>query len=293
MATVTAETRTIDVPAATLTYDVRGPLPAADGRPPLVMIGQPMDASGFTTLASYFPDRTVVTYDPRGLGRSVRHDDSDMQTPEQQADDVHAIITELGPGPVDLFGSSGGAITALCLATRHPEDVRIVIAHEPPLQEILPDAEEVRAAWQRLLQTYQERGWGWGMAAFIDLTALRGPVPEGFGTEVTDPATFGLPTEDNGTRDDPLLSGAAAAISSYRPDVAALADAPARVVVAGGVESEGTLPWRAAAALAEQLGTALSEFPSDHGGFLGGEFGQTGKPEAFAARLKEVLADSI
>lgn len=292
MTTITAKSRTVDVPGATLTYDVRGPLPSADGSPPLLLIGQPMDASGFTTLASHFPDRTVVTYDPRGLGRSVRYDGSTVQTPERQADDLHALIAELGDGPVDLFGSSGGAVTGLCLAPRHPQDVRIVVAHEPPLQEILPDAEEIRAAWYRLLQVYQERGWGWAMAAFIALAELRGPVPAGFGTEVPDPATFGLPTDDDGSRDDPLLSGAAAAIIAYRPDAAALTAGPVRVVVAGGVESEGTIAWRAGAAVAELLGTELVEFPGDHGGFLGGEFGQTGKPEAFAARLKEVLAKS-
>lgn len=54
-----------------IAYDARAPLPTADGRPPLFMIGQPKDASGFATLASHFPDRTVVTYDPRGLGRST------------------------------------------------------------------------------------------------------------------------------------------------------------------------------------------------------------------------------
>jgi hypothetical protein len=64
----------LETAEAAIAYDVRGPLPTADGRPPLLMIGQPMDASGFGTLASHFPDRTVVTYDPRGLGRSIRRD---------------------------------------------------------------------------------------------------------------------------------------------------------------------------------------------------------------------------
>src|SRR4051794_32726518 len=96
-----------------LAYDVHGPLPTADGRPPLVMIGQPMDASGFTTLASLLPDRTVVTYDPRGLGRSVRKDGRTDHRPTVQAGDVHAVIEALGGVPVELFGSSGGAVTAL------------------------------------------------------------------------------------------------------------------------------------------------------------------------------------
>src|SRR5262245_65726262 len=105
--------RVLETNEADITYDVRGPLPTADGRPPLFMIAQPMDASGFATLASYFPDRTVVTYDPRGLGRSRRRDGRVDNTPNVQAEDVHAVIGALGAGPVEMFGSSGGAVAAL------------------------------------------------------------------------------------------------------------------------------------------------------------------------------------
>src|SRR5947208_5327819 len=100
-------TRLLATAGADIAYDVRGPLPTTDGRPPLVMIGQPMDASGFATLASFFPDRTVITYDPRGLGRSMRSDGSRDNNPEVQAEDLHAVVGELGTGPVDVFASSG------------------------------------------------------------------------------------------------------------------------------------------------------------------------------------------
>ncbi|WP_152193157.1 alpha/beta hydrolase [Georgenia satyanarayanai] len=291
MTTTTVETRTLDVPGATLTYDVRGPLPTADGSPPLVLIGQPMDAVGFTTLTSFFTDRTVVTYDPRGLGRSTRSDGSLVQTPEQQADDVHRLVTELGAGPVDLLGSSGGAVTALCLAATAPDDVRTVVAHEPPALPLLPDADRAFGAWGRVQATYTERGWGWGMAAFIAMTSWQGEFPEGFGTETPDPAMFGMPTEDDGSRDDPLLSDVASAIVRYRPDIAALKASSVRVVPAAGIESKGTLTWRTSESLAVQLGVELAVFPSGHSGFMGGEYGQTGEPEAFAAKLREVLAD--
>ncbi|WP_413450949.1 alpha/beta hydrolase [Georgenia phoenicis] len=290
MTTTTVETRTLDVPGATLTYDVRGPLPTADGAPPLVLIGQPMDAVGFTTLASYFPDRTVVTYDPRGLGRSVRHDGSEIQTPEQQADDVHRVISALGAGPVDLLGSSGGAVTALCLTETFPEDVRTVVAHEPPALLLLPDADRALGAWGRVMSVYEERGWGWGMAAFIATTSWQGEFPEDFGTDFPDPAMFGMPSEDDGSRDDPLLSGVALGIIRYQPDIAALKASGARVVPAAGIESNGMVTWRTTASLAEQLGVELAVFPSGHSGFMGGEYGQTGEPEAFAAKLREVLA---
>src|SRR4051812_47073978 len=111
----TTTTHTLETPDADIAYDVRGPLPPADGRPPLFMIGQPMAASGFGTLASYFPDRTVVTYDPRGLGRSTRKDGRTDHSPTAQAHDVHVVIGALGAGPVEMFASSGGAVTALAL----------------------------------------------------------------------------------------------------------------------------------------------------------------------------------
>src|ERR671916_32103 len=96
-------THILETAEADIAYDVHGPLPPADGRPPLFMIGQPMDASGFGALASHFPDRTVVTYDPRGLGRSVREDGRIDHAPTVQAGDVHALIEALGGGPVDIF----------------------------------------------------------------------------------------------------------------------------------------------------------------------------------------------
>src|SRR5881275_2695038 len=131
---------------ADIAYDVDGPLPTADGRPPLLMIGQPMTATGFRTLASHLPDRTVVTYDPRGLGRSTRKDGRVDNAPTVQAQDVHAVIETLGAGPVEMFASSGGAVTALALVAAYSGDVTTLVAHEPPLHPVLPDAEAAARA---------------------------------------------------------------------------------------------------------------------------------------------------
>ncbi|MGH3308041.1 MAG: alpha/beta fold hydrolase, partial [Nocardioides sp.] len=75
----------------------------------------------------------------------------------------------------------------------------------------------------------------------------------------------------------------------YEPDVDALGSASTRVVIAAGVESEGEMAARGAAAFAERLGVQLTMFPSHHGGFLGGEFGQRGDPDGFAAALRTTL----
>lgn len=237
------QTHHLLVPGVSLAYDVRGPLPTSDGRPPLMMIGSPMDAGGFTALASYFTDRTVVTYDPRGLGRSSRTDGGNELTPELNAQDVHSIIEALGAGPVELFASSGGAVSALALLTAYPGDVTTLVAHEPPLLAMLPDADRALAAAEDTAATYQEEGSGHAMAKFIAMTSWHGEFTDEFAAQPPpSPAQFGLASEDDGSRDDPLLSRRSSAITSYRPDLRAVAAAPARVVIAAGVESQGPSP---------------------------------------------------
>ncbi|WP_214403704.1 alpha/beta fold hydrolase [Pseudonocardia lacus] len=287
------QTHTLSLPDVDLVYDVRGPLPTADGRPPLLMIGQPMDASGFRALAAQFTDRTVVTYDPRGMGRSVRKDGRVEQTPEAQAGDVHAVIEALGAGPVELFASSGGAVTALALVAAHPGDVVTLVAHEPPIIGVLPDAAAARRGRDGFQDAYRARGMGAGMAAFMAYSGWQGEFTEEFfARPAADPAAFGLPTEDDGSRDDPLLSDRAQAVTEYRPDVEALAAAPTRVVVAYGEETGDTFTARTAHGTAALLGQEATAFPSHHGGFLDGEFGWPGKPEEFGRRLREVLDGS-
>ncbi len=282
-------THTLEVPGAVLTYDVRR---GGTGDAPLVLIGSPMGAAGFGTLAGYFPDRTVVTYDPRGVERSRRTDGAATTTPEEHADDLSRIIAAVGSGPVDLFASSGGAINALALVARHPEQVRTLVAHEPPAAALVPDREFALAACRDIHDTYQRSGMGPAMAKFIAIVTHKGPITaEYLEQPAPDPAMFGLPTEDDGSRDDVLLGQNLVSCTHFEPDIDALRAASTRIVLAAGEESEGELANRGAHAVAERLGTTPVTFPSNHGGFLGGEYGQTGKPEAFAARLREVLAD--
>jgi pimeloyl-ACP methyl ester carboxylesterase len=285
------ETRTLSTAGAEIVYDVYGPLPPAGGRPVLLMIGQPMDASGFRALAARFPDRTVVAYDPRGLGRSTRADGRTDNDPVTQAEDLHALIAELGAGPVEVFGSSGGAVTGLALVTAHPEDVVTLVAHEPPITGVLPDAVAADRATRAFREAYQAKGRGHGMAAFMAMTSWPGEFTDAYFAQPTpDPAVFGMPTEDDGSRDDPLLSERSNAVVEYRLDVQRLTSVPTRVVLAVGEETGDTYTARTARATAAALGREAVVFPSHHGGFLDGEFGWPGKPDEFAARLREVLA---
>ena len=282
-----ATPRTLDVPGATLAYDVRG---GPSDSPALFLIGSPMAAAGFGTLAGHFTDRTVMTYDPRGSERSVKVDPASTVTPDDHADDLHRLIGELGAGPVDLFASSGGAVNALALVARYPDDVRTLVAHEPPLASVLPDGTNAMAAARAIRQTYERSGWGAGMAHFIVVVSHKGEFPDGYADQpAPDPAMFGMPTEDDGSRTDPMLGSNMVTCTHYEPDFDAIRAAPTRVVIAAGAESDGEMACRGAFAVAERLGTEPVLFPSGHGGFLGGEYGQQGDPDAFAPKLREVL----
>ncbi len=283
-------THTLNTAGAEIAYDLHGPVPTTDGRPLLFMIGQPMTAVGFTALAAQFPDRTVVTYDPRGLGRSTRSDGRVDNSPTDQASDVHALIETLGAGPVEMFASSGGAVTALALVAAYPDDVLTLVAHEPPLIPVLPDAAAAERARAAVRDAYEAGGAGAGMAAFMVLASWRGEfTDEYFSQPAPDPAAFGMSTEDDGSRDDPLISDRSWAVSSYRPDVDALTAAPTRVVIAVGEESEGVFTGRTAVAMADLLGQSATVFPSHHGGFVGGDSPYAGQPENFGRKLRAVL----
>jgi pimeloyl-ACP methyl ester carboxylesterase len=280
-------TQTLDVPGATLTYDVRGDLA---NRPVLLMIGSPMGASGFPTLASQFADRTVVTYDPRGVERSVRTGEITELSPDDHAADLAALIEHLDVGPVDLFASSGGAVNALALTAKRPDLINTLVAHEPPLAAILPDSEAALAAVADMYATYQRDGMGAGMAKFIAFVGYDGEVPADYTQQpAPDPAMFGLPTEDDGSRDDALLGQNLRGCTSYQPDFDALAKATDRIVIGVGEESANQMAARGGKAAAARLGLEPVTFPSGHGGFLGNEYGQPGKPEEFATTLRQVL----
>jgi pimeloyl-ACP methyl ester carboxylesterase len=232
-----------------------------------------------------------MTYDPRGAWRSRRTDGAAESTPDEHADDLHRLIGALDAGPVDIFASSGGAVNALALVAKHPEQVRTLAAHEPPATQQLPDREPALAACDDIQQSYLRSGFGPAMAKFIALVSYQGPIPADYLDQpAPDPAAFGLPAQDDGSRNDPLLGQNIVTCNYYQHDFDALRAAPTRVVIGVGAQSGPMLAGRAAVAVAERLGTAPVTFPGGHGGFLGGEYGQTEEPDAFAATLRDVLA---
>jgi pimeloyl-ACP methyl ester carboxylesterase len=282
------QTHTVGSGTATVTYDVHGDLAeATPERPVLFLIGSPMDAVGFTTLRSHFTDRPVVTYDPRGAGRNPT--DTTSITPEEHAEDLHRVIEALGVGPVDCMGTSGGAVNLFALAAAHPEDIHRAVAHEAPIAAYLPDRDVALAVLRDMKETYRTQGNGPAMAKFIALVMYDGVLtPDYLDRPAPDPAMFGMSAEDDGNRTDPLMRNTPEC-QAFRPDYAALAALGDRLIVAVGAASGDILAARGARQVAARLGREAEVFPGDHAGFLDGEYGQTGEPEAFAAKLRAVL----
>jgi pimeloyl-ACP methyl ester carboxylesterase len=300
--TVTTEPSShyLDVPGGRLYYEVRG------SGPLLMVIGQPMTCGPFAPLAGLLAeDHTVVTYDPHGLGESVIEDPSVDVTPQIQANDLAHLLDAIGGEKADVFGSSGGAITALAFAAHHPAKVGTVIAHEPPVTELLPDAPHVRTVVDGIVDTYHESGSAACWPKFVSLVMHDGPIteagvqpaawpPEGAGggeaedqgAQAPEPGDAPQPPSEKQQADDELFFlRMLKPFTRYQPPIETLRSGDPRVVVAVGGASGDEVARRSAEALAERLGTSPMVFPGDHGGFIA-------DPAGFALAIRQVLAES-
>jgi len=285
--TPTLTTHRLTANGGELYYEVRG------SGPLLLVIGQPMTAAPFGPLADLLANEfTVVTYDPHGLGQSTVADPSLPVTPEVEADDLAHIIDAVGGGPADVFGSSGGAVAGLALAVRHPAKVRTLIAHEPPVVALLPDAEHVRAVSADVEESFRKAGSGAGWGKFVSLVMHQGPVT----ANGVQPATWSPPGAADASADQapPAPSEKQLAddamfflrmlnpFARYEPDADLLRSGSPRVVLAVGESSGAEIAKRSTLALADQLGQTPTTFPGDHGGFMA-------DPAAFADAIRQVL----
>jgi pimeloyl-ACP methyl ester carboxylesterase len=273
--TVPITTRSLSVPGARLHYEVRG------SGPLVLVIGSPMASAEFAPLADALAtDHTVVTYDPRGIANSTIDDPTQDSTPELRADDIAAILDDLGAASADVFGSSGGAVTGLALVARHPGRVHTLVAHEPPLLELLPDAAQQRTNTEAIIDTFHTDGLQAAWYQFMVTAGFDMSAPDDGGAPVhPEPPE---PSEQELREAARFFDHELRATTQYLPDVEALKASPSRVVVGIGVDSGHLLTYSTSAALAELLGSAPVEFPGDHGGFMGA-------PAEFADTLRTVL----
>lgn len=267
-----ARTDRLALPGATIHYEVRG-----DG-PLVVLHGAPMDATAFEPLANELADEfTVVTSDPRGINRSSVADREADSTPDDRADDLAHLVDHLDLGRAVVVGSSGGAVSALALAQRHPESASIVVAHEPPLVELLDDREELRVAEQEMVALHvagdRERYW----QTFLDTAGIE--LPPGMFESM-----FAAPPTPRELRDERYgVQRMQLPTTAWLPDVAALVNGSTQVVPAVGADSRGQLCDRTTRALARQLGRDVVVTPGDHTGFVD-------DPAGFADHLRRFVA---
>jgi pimeloyl-ACP methyl ester carboxylesterase len=274
----TVETRTIEVPGASLYTEVTGTGPVL-----LCISGGPTDAGMFTDLAGRLADRyTVVAYDQRGHSRSALHGDPADIPVSLHADDAATVLGAFGSEPAFVYGNSGGGTIGLELVTRHPDLVRTLVAHEPPLLELLPDAERWRGIHADIYETYLREGAFPAMGKFGAAVEEGGPkyseemqqapqTPEGEAMANRMMGNFDL-----------FLGHELRQIIGYVPDIDALRAAPARIVVAPGETSGEQSARRATVALAERLGVPVTPLPGAHGGW-------GSDPAEFAERLDRAL----
>jgi clorobiocin biosynthesis protein CloN7 len=224
-----------------------------------MLIGHPMGVAGFAAISPLLAeDYTVVTYDPRGFARSTIEDRDQDGEPDLLADDVCRVLEAVGDRPAHVFGSSGGAVTGLALVARYPDRVHTLVAHEPPLALLLPEAEEARTEMHDIYDTYRNGDTGAAWSRFFSFTGMS---PPPLGHAVPEPSPEMVATSER------FFGHGLLPIAFYQPDFSALQSGRARVVVAGGTTSKGEFPQRTAAALAERLGPPLIDFPGGHGGF--------------------------
>jgi pimeloyl-ACP methyl ester carboxylesterase len=268
-----ATARTLDVPGARLYYEVRGTGPL------VVLVGAPMDATSFAPLADLLADEyAVLTTDPRGINRSPVDDPDHDSTPQMRADDLSRLLTQLDAGPAAVLGSSGGAVSVLALAQAHPEQVHTVIAHEPPLIELLPDRAERHAGNEDVIARWLAGDHTGSWRVFLDNANIH--LPEG----VFEAMFAGKPDPraiaDTSYQNTHMLRPTA----YWQPDITALRSAANHVVVGIGETSAGQLCDRTSRALATALGTEPTMFPGGHTGFAE-------DPSGFATRLRSVLRE--
>jgi pimeloyl-ACP methyl ester carboxylesterase len=265
----------IDVPGAKLFCKTRGTGPAL-----LTLPGGGGNADGSDALADALASRyTVIAYDRRGLSRSPAGDrEPGIGT---HSDDASRLLTALTDKPAFVFGSSLGALIGLDLITAHPQQVRLLVAHEAACAALLgePERSQFLATQHDVEDTFTREGLRPAMRKLFTIAAGYGDDPE---PETARPPLTSEQTAQHAANMQFFLTHDAPAAHRYQPDLAALKATAASIIPAAGMLSRGSFPYRCAQALADHLGRPLTEFPGNHSGCAL-------RPRAFAETLHQAF----
>jgi pimeloyl-ACP methyl ester carboxylesterase len=270
----TPQSGVLAVPGAGLYYKLRGTGPLL-----VILPGGDGYADALDALADNLVEQwTVLTYDRRGLSRSLIDDPTAPIELSTHGDDLFRLIEAVTGEPVLVFGTSLGALLGLEFISRCPDQVRLLVAHEPPATELLPEAERemARRDQEEVEDLYLREGVAAAMRKFIAIAGVT------FDDREPD-VDIRAPKPERIANLEFFLAHDAPAVRRYRLDISALRAADQRIVPGFGQSSCG-FPRRCAEALAHELGNVAGEFP-------GGHSGCNLRPRGFAIRLREILAE--
>ena len=271
-----AKDDSLRVDGATLFYRARGSGPLL-----LILPGGDGDADTADAFRNELIDRyTIITYDRRGMSRSKIDAPGESLTLATHSGDAHRLLTALTDECAFVFGSSIGALIGLDLVARHPDQVGVLVAHEPPAFELLPDEERTRAVQlqEAAEEAFRTEGIEAGLKRFVQLAAVdyKDREPD---------AALPPPTSQRSANLSFFFTNDSPAVRRYRLDLASLLAAPTRIVPAVGSAAQSA-PCKATEALAAKLNKKVVAFPGGHTGWLL-------RPKAFAAKLDDLLNDRL
>ncbi len=268
----------LDVPGASLHYEVRGRGPAL-----LLIPTGNGDAGPYTPLATAMSaQHTVITYDKRAYSRSpLDAPDDGTDRVVSDVEDARRLIEHLADGPADALGGSSGAIVALELLARHPGHLATSVVHEPPLASVLPDSAQWLDFYAGLYRTYRDTGPAAAMAVFRDRMGMHGTTrpPDDAQLPPDELAAMLARIRANHTL---WFEREVREYPAFQPDIVALKAVPDQLVLGGGDASRGDPPYEPNTFLAEQLGVPVTHFPGGHVGFVT-------HPWEFAHALSDLL----
>jgi pimeloyl-ACP methyl ester carboxylesterase len=249
-----------------LYYEVRG-----QGHPLLMIPPAGGDGWQYSFVADLLTDEyKVITYDRRANSRSTMNTPQNFEISQQSRDAV-AVLRAVGETSAFVFGNSSGAVIALDMAKTQPQAVRAIIAHEPPIPRVHPNARKLQSFFARVYATAFRFGSYLALLRFM--LGVRLPL-----LQLTRASReVNIHREQSreryiSTRDaaDFLVKQELLPVTNYLPDVATIKKNEVSVFMGVGAWSQKHKAWYAQTAqiLAEQLACPLVIFPGHHGSFL-------------------------
>jgi pimeloyl-ACP methyl ester carboxylesterase len=265
-----------------LYYEVRG-----SGQPLLMIPGGGGDGRVYSFIADLLSEEyKVITYDRRANSRSSANEPVNFEI-SQQSRDVVAVLCAAGENSAFVFGSSSGAVIALDMAKTQPQAVRAIVAHEPPITRVHPNARK----WQRFFAGVYGTAFSLGttiaMMRFIlgvGLPLGLGPRPKASEKHVQEMHASGanpINMADYFTKQELLP------VTNYMPDIVMIKKNGIKVFLAAGQESLDKKRFYAQTApiLAQRLECEMILFPGHHVSYVD-------NPKEWAAVLRTILHKS-